>query len=71
VYKELERILKTEKINISVDKVLEIAKTITTIRVRLPHSNTTVERTMLITEAHKSIACLFDENFWRRRSEGK
>jgi transposase len=68
VYKELERILKTEKINISVDKVLEIAKTITTIRVRLPHSNTIVERTMLITQAHKSIACLFDENFWRLRS---
>jgi len=71
VFKELERILKSEKINISVDKVLEIAKTITTIRVRLPHSNTIVERTMLITAAHKSIACLFDENFWRRRSEAK
>jgi len=71
VYKELERILKTEKIDMSVDKVLDIAKTITTIRVRLPHSNTTMERTMLLTEAHKSIACLFDENFWRRRSEAK
>jgi len=71
VYKELERILKSEKINISVDKVLGIAKTITTIRVRLPHSNTIMERTMLITAAHKSIACLFDENFWRRRSEAK
>jgi transposase len=71
VYKELERILKTENINISVDKVLEIAKTITTIRLRLPHNNTIVERTMLLTKAHKSIACLFDENFWRRRSEAK
>ena len=71
VYKELERILKTENINISVDKVLEIAKTITTIRVRLPHNNTIVERTMLISEAHNSIACLFDENFWRRRSGAK
>jgi len=71
VYKELERILKTEKMNISVDKVLEIAKTITTIRVRLPHSNTIMERTMLITAAHKSIARLFDENFWRRKSEAK
>jgi transposase len=71
VYKELERILKANKIDISVDKVLEIAKTITTIRVRLPHSNKTVERTILITDVHKSIACLFDENFWRARSEGK
>ena len=71
VYKELERILKTSKINMSVDKVLEIAKTIVTIRVRLPHSNKIAERTMLITQAHKSIACLFDENFWRLRSDGK
>jgi transposase len=69
VYKELERILKTSNIDTSVDKVLEIAKTIVTIRVRLPHSNKTVERTMLITEAHKSIACLFDDKFWRLRSE--
>ncbi|MDR0794643.1 MAG: IS1634 family transposase [Tannerella sp.] len=71
VYKELERILKTNKIDMSVDKVLEIAKTITTIRVRLPHSNKVVERTTLITEAQKSIACLFDEEFWRLRSEAK
>jgi transposase len=69
VYKELERILKTSNMNISVDKVLEIAKTITTIRVRLPSSNKIVERTLLITPAHKSIACLFDEDFWRLRSE--
>jgi len=71
VYKELERILKTSNMNMSVDKVLEIAKTIVTIRVRLPHSNKTAVRTMLITQAHKSIASLFDENFWRLRSEGK
>jgi transposase len=69
VYKELERILKTSNIDMSVDKVLEIAKTIVTIRVRLPQSNKMVVRTMLITQAHKSIACLFDENFWRLRSE--
>ena len=36
--------------NMSVDKVLEIVKTIATIRVRLPHSNKIVERIMLITE---------------------
>ena len=69
LYKELERILKTSNMNMSVDKVLEIAKTIATIRVRLPHSNKIAERTMLITQAHKSMACLFDENFWRIRSE--
>ena len=64
VYKELERILKANMMNLSVDKVLEIAKTITTIRLRLPKSNKVVERTMLITERHKSIGRLFDENFW-------
>lgn len=63
VYKELERILKTSNINLGVDKVLSIAKTITTIRLRLKHSNRTVEQTMLITERHKSIAQLFDDNF--------
>lgn len=67
VYKELERILKTSKLNLSVDKVLSIAKTITTIRLRLKHSNKIVEQTMLITERHKSIAQLFDDNFWSAR----
>jgi len=65
VYKELERILKLNGIGMSVDKVLDIAKTITTIRLRLPKSNETIERTMLITDRHKSIAPLFDENFWQ------
>jgi len=65
VYKELERILKASNINLSVDKVLSIAKTITTIKVRLPKSNKTLTRTMLLTERHKLIASLFDENFWK------
>ena len=64
VYKELERILKLSEIIISVDKVLDIAKTITTVRLRLPKINTTIERTMLITDRHQSIARLFDENVW-------
>ena len=65
VYKELERVLKTNKINFSVDKVLNIAKTITTIKVKLPISDTTLTKTMLITARHKSIAMLFDDNFWK------
>jgi transposase len=64
VYKELERILKSGDINRSVDKVLDIAKTITTLKIRLPVSNETITRTMLITAKHKSIAKLFDEKFW-------
>lgn len=65
IYKELDRILKTSNINMSVDKVLSIAKTITTIKVKLPLSDTTMSKTMLITARHKSIARLFDENFWK------
>jgi len=64
VYKELERILKLSGISLSVDRVLEIAKTITTIRLRLPESGETIEKTMLLTAHHKSIARLFDEKFW-------
>lgn len=65
IYKELERVLKISNINLSVDKVLNIAKTITTIKVKLPVSGNTITKTMLLTQRHKSIAQLFDENFWK------
>jgi transposase len=65
VYKELERILKISRINMSVDKVLDIAKTITTIKINLPVSGNKMTKTMLLTQRHKSIAQLFDENFWK------
>jgi transposase len=64
VYKELERILKLKGINLSVDKVLDIARTITTLKVRLPLSNETLTKTMLLTKKHLSIASLYNENFW-------
>jgi transposase len=65
VYKELERILKKKAIGLSVDKVLGIAKTITTIKVKLPASGNILTKTMLLTSKHKSIAMLFDKNFWK------
>jgi transposase len=65
VYKELERILKNAEIKLSVDKVLSIAKTITTIKVNLPQSGSTIEKVMLLTPKHKSISLLFQENFWK------
>lgn len=65
VYKELERILKIKHINMSVNKVLDIAKTITTIKINLPISGNTMIKTMLLTQRHKSIAKLFEENFWK------
>ena len=63
VYKELERMLKNNNINKSVDTVLDIAKTITTIKIKLPASGETMTKTMLLTAKHKSIAQLFDQNF--------
>ncbi len=63
VYKELERILKNKGIKISVDKVLSIAKTITTVKVKLQKSKEALIKTMLLTDKHKSIAKLFDNNF--------
>ena len=64
VYRELERILRLRGIKLSVDKVLDIAKTITTLKVKLPFSNESLTKTMLVTKKHQSIALLYDENFW-------
>jgi hypothetical protein len=63
IYKELERILKSSNINLSVDKVLDIAKTITAIKIKLPLSGETVTKTTLLTAKHKAVAQLFDPNF--------
>jgi hypothetical protein len=65
VYKELERVLKISHINMSANKVLDIAKTITTVKINLPISGNTMTKTMLLTNKHRSIAHLFDENFWK------
>jgi len=65
VYKELERILKLSGINLSVDKVLNIAKTVTTLKIKLPASGEMMTKTMILTAKHKTIETLFDKNFWK------
>lgn len=60
VYKELERVIKELGLSMSVDGVIKIAKTITTIRLKLPLNGKTITRTMMLTEAHLSIKPLFD-----------
>ena len=65
IYKELERRLKINGIDLSVDRVLDIAKTITTLKIKLPKSRETISKTMLITSKHKLIAPLFEEKFWK------
>lgn len=66
VYKELERLLKLSDINMSVDKVLELAKTIVTIQITLPQNRQTINRTMLM-KRHQRIAPLFTDEFWVTR----
>lgn len=63
VYKELERLLKSSDINMSVDKVLALAQTVVTIQLTLPHNKQTISRTMLM-KRHQRIAKLFTEEFW-------
>ena len=65
IYKELERILKFTGINLSVDKVLNIAKTITTLKIKLPASGEVIHKTMIMTQKHKSIKKLFEPDFWK------
>ena len=60
VYKELERIIAFNNIGMSVDHVLDAAKTITTIRIKLPESRTCLTRTLFLTEKHLAIKPLFD-----------
>jgi len=45
---------------------LGVAKTIATLKVKLPLSGTVTHKTMILTKKQKEIAFLFDENFWKR-----
>ena len=63
VYKELDSTLKLNGIKLSIDKVLRMAKTVTTIQVRLPLNGQFLSRTMVM-KRHKPIEKLFDENYW-------
>ena len=50
----------------SVDKVLELARTIVTIQMTLPQNKQTITRTMLM-KRHQRIAPLFSDDFWVTR----
>lgn len=60
VYKELERIVKLSGIGLSVDKVIEIAKTIISIDIKTDGVKGTARRTLFLTEEQKMIQPLFD-----------
>jgi len=56
----MERILKLNDVGMSVDRVPDIAKTIT---IRMPIRDGTIHRTMFPTKSHESITFLFDDDF--------
>ena len=60
VYKELERILRLTGIGLSVDKVIDIAKTIITIDIKTDGMTGTERRTLSLTEEQQAIKPLFD-----------
>lgn len=60
LFKELERIVREKKIELSVNKVLETAKTITTIRVKLPQNGGIYTKTLFLTDKQRAIQPLFD-----------
>ncbi len=62
VYRELDRMLKNNKMKLSVDTVLNIAKTIPTISVKMAES--TLTKTLFLTKRQEQIKPLFEEKFW-------
>ena len=60
IYKELERILRLTGIGLSVDKVIDIAKTIITIDIKTDGMTGTERRTLSLTEEQQAIKPLFD-----------
>ncbi|MEG2242713.1 MAG: hypothetical protein RSC87_04435 [Muribaculaceae bacterium] len=54
IYKEFERILKVIEVEMSVNKVLDIAKTLSTITIALPNGETVV-KTLFLTNDQKLI----------------
>ena len=56
----MERQIILSNIDMSVDHVLDIAKTITTIRIWMPKNKTFFTKTLFLTDRHLAIKPLFD-----------
>jgi len=59
VYKELERQLKQKEATVSVDKAIEIAKTIYTIKATKPSSKEILEKILLLNDEQRNLYDLF------------
>ena len=55
-----ERLIAINKIGMRVDNLHEAAKTITTIRIRMPENGTYFTKTLFLTEKHLAVKPLFD-----------
>ena len=64
VYKEMERVLKQKGVSLSVDKVLSIAKTTTTVKVKLPKSNKYLLKTMILTPKQRMVEPMLCAKYW-------
>ena len=65
MYKELDRVLKLSGIDLSADKALAIAKTITTLKIKLPLQNKSIYHTLLLTKQHNQLKLLYNEKYWQ------
>lgn len=65
-YKELERQIILANIPLSVDKVIDIARTIITMRIRMPENGGFFTKTMFLTDRHRSIMPLFDSGITQK-----
>lgn len=63
VYREMDRLLKSNCLKMSVDTVLNIAKTIPTVRMTTD-GGTIIKKTLFLTPRQELLLPLFDEEFW-------
>lgn len=59
IYKELERLLKLKKSDLSPEKVIEIAQSIYQVEIRTHKSNQTIKKVLLIADEHKKLDAIF------------
>ncbi len=55
----MERQLKEKKSDLSPEKAIEIAKTIYSIKVRIPNTKDTLRKTLILNDEQKNLADLF------------
>ena len=60
IYKELERQLYLKRSDLSPEKAIEIAKTIYSVKIRIPNSKDSITKTLILNEEQKNLTDLFD-----------